>query len=463
MNGVARASGSHWKSGETQRLLPQRERLTVSIVEVVEASGYTSVSVAALARHAHVSSATFYKLFADKRECFLAGYLALAGELTSRVWQGVEERETVPAWQAALQAMRAFATERPAGMLLLSEGAMIAGPAAAQARAQLIDAIERTIVEAAEYPLSLPGVVLVGALFRLEALRARADAAQEKGIVGTLEDELTSWLRCYENNASPERRWQLESIAGIEAGPPDFAAGLVPPQRGRRGRNRLTPEQTATNQRDRILHAVAEISYRKGYGNTTVTAVVTEAGLGREVFYLHYRDKEAAFLAAYDLGFQTLVGQCAAAFFTSEEWPERVWQTLRVFIDFMVNFPAFAHLGMVEAYAIGTQATSLMKERVMGFTIFLEEGYRQGARASELPALTSQAIASAIFEIVYEAMRQRRERELPGLLPLIGFVALAPFLGVGRADEFVRGKVATIVLGHLSVPMPGRPTDEVLD
>jgi AcrR family transcriptional regulator len=444
MSSVTRALGARVKVSETQRLLPQRERLIVSIVELVEDGDYAGVSVAALARHAHVSSATFYKLFADKRECFLAGYLSLAAELTERVRRAVEEREAIPAWQSALRALLAFTAERPAGMLLLTEEAMIAGPAVVQARAQLIDAIDRAIDEAAEHRLSVPGRVLVGALFRLDAMQARADPGHGEAVMGALEDELASWMRCYADDASTEERYRLEPVAGIEAGPPDFAAGLVPPQRGPRGRNRLTPEQTATNQRDRILHAIAEVSLRKGYGETTVAAVVAEAGLAREVFYQHYRDKEAAYLAAYDLGFQTLVGQCAAAFFTSEEWPERVWQALRVFIDFMVNFPAFAHLGMVEAYAIGPQATSRMKERVTGFTIFLEEGYRQGARAGGLPALTSQAIAAAIFELVYETLRQRREHELPGLLPLIGFVTLTPFLGVDRTDEFIQGKVAAI-------------------
>jgi AcrR family transcriptional regulator len=438
MSSIASPSGANEDASEPLRLLPQRERLIASIVELVEDGDYAGVSVAALARHARVSSATFYKLFADKNECFLAGYRSLANELSEEVRRAVTEREASTAWQAALQTVLEFAAERPAGMLMLDEEAIVAGRLAVEERSRLLDAIGRIVEEPDGYQLELPARVLAGAAFRISALPTGAGDDVPNP---ALEEAFITWAGCYEKNAARERRWRLEPVAGIEAGPPDFAAGLAPPQRGARGRNRLTPEQTMTNQRERILHAVAEISLRKGYTETTVTEVVAEAGLAREVFYQHYRDKEDAFLAAYDLGFQALAGQCAAAFFTSEEWPERVWQALQAFTDFMVNFTAFAHLGMVEAYAIGTEATSRMKERVMGFTIFLEEGFRQNTKASELPALTSPAIAATIFEIVYETMRQRRERELAGLLPLIGFIALAPFLGVGRADEFVRGKL----------------------
>lgn len=383
MSNLKSPPGSH-EDAEVQRLLPQRERLIASVVELVEDVGYARVSVAALARHAHVSSATFYKLFADKRECFLTGYRSRARELIERVGRSVAARGTMPAWQAALQALLTFAAEHPGGMLLLGEEAIVAGAAVVEERAQLLGAIVHEIETAHNDRPGLPAKVLGGAVLRLYALRAGADASE--GSLTELEDGLVSWMACYEDGAASEQRWGLAPVEEIEAGPPDFAAALVPPQRGTRGRNRQTPEQTATNQRERILHAVAELSHRKGYSETTVAEVVAGAGLAREVFYQHYRDKQDAFLAAYDIGFQTLAGQCAAAFFTAEEWPERVWQALRAFTDFMVNFPAFAHLGMVEAYAIGPHASVRLKERVMGFTIFLEEGYRQDAKIQRAPS-----------------------------------------------------------------------------
>lgn len=50
----------------------QRERLLFGATEAVAAKGYSAASVADILRYAGVSRTTFYQLFDDKLECFLA-------------------------------------------------------------------------------------------------------------------------------------------------------------------------------------------------------------------------------------------------------------------------------------------------------------------------------------------------------------------------------------------------------
>src|SRR5438067_572118 len=57
-----------------------------------------------------------------------------------------------------------------------------------------------------------------------------------------------------------------------------------PPKRLRQ----IQKEQT----RARILGAAREILYRRGFANTSIGQIVEEAGVGRQTFYFHFRNKE---------------------------------------------------------------------------------------------------------------------------------------------------------------------------
>jgi len=56
----------------------------------------------------------------------------------------------------------------------------------------------------------------------------------------------------------------------------------------------------AANQRERILSAVAQAASELGYAEMSVQAIIARAGVSRRTFYEHSKNKEDAFLAAYD-------------------------------------------------------------------------------------------------------------------------------------------------------------------
>ena len=142
-------------------------------------------------------------------------------------------------------------------------------------------------------------------------------------------------------------------------------------------------------------------------------------------------------MTSYETGFQALMALSVGAFYSSSEWPERIWSALVTYADFMVNFPSFAHLGMVESHTIGVE---LVDERVMAFTVFLQDGYREQPGKIENGATIAEAIAMSIYEITSHIIRHGRNRELPGLVPLMAYIVLAPFIGANAACEFVDRK-----------------------
>jgi AcrR family transcriptional regulator len=74
----------------------QRDRLLDAAVDVVAEKGYGATTVADLTKEAGVSRTTFYELFEDKEDCFLAAYDAAADVLARRVAAAFETQEAWP-------------------------------------------------------------------------------------------------------------------------------------------------------------------------------------------------------------------------------------------------------------------------------------------------------------------------------------------------------------------------------
>jgi AcrR family transcriptional regulator len=418
----------------------RRDRLLDATAELVAQNTYTTTTVAQISKLAGMSSATFYALYGDKESCFLAAYRRVAQELLRELERRADAADPSTAWQATLDGIFELAAQQPHLIRLLADEAKLSTRQALEARDRLVVDTEATIERRRPTPpapttLDIPAKVLVGATLRLLIVRLR----EENGALEELRDALVGWIEAYRSSGTP--RWQtLTPTAGLRPGPPNYAGGLAPPQRPSRGRTRLTPEQASHNQRERILHATAEVTAENGYAESTVADIVAQAGLAREVFYRHFRDKQEAFIATYETGFQSLMALAVGAFYTSSNWPERIWAALCAYADFMVNFPTFAHVGMVESHTISPEMVERLDERVMAFTVFLQEG-RDMQEEPERWVIVSEAIAMAIYEITSHTLRHGRNQDMPGLVPLMTYIALAPFTGAAAACEFVDRKV----------------------
>jgi AcrR family transcriptional regulator len=101
----------------------QRERLVAAMAEACAERGYAETSVADVAKRAGVSSATFYKQFADRRDCMLAAHRQLLGRLLEEIDRALvgesgEEAKTRAATGATLGLL---AADPPSARLLTVE------------------------------------------------------------------------------------------------------------------------------------------------------------------------------------------------------------------------------------------------------------------------------------------------------------------------------------------------------
>jgi AcrR family transcriptional regulator len=112
--------------------LNQRERLIAALAEACAEHGYAETSVAELAQRASVSTATFYKLFAGKRECALEAH----GELLERLLEEVDracgevEGQGAKVRAGVRTVLVLFAADAPTARLLTVE-VLALGPAGA--------------------------------------------------------------------------------------------------------------------------------------------------------------------------------------------------------------------------------------------------------------------------------------------------------------------------------------------
>lgn len=420
----------------------QRERLLDGMLLAAVRRGYAGANVAQVIAQAGVSRPTFYEYFADRDDCFLAVHRDISEQLLGHVEEAVSAAPPERAVQAGVRMLFVRAQARPDRARFLVNETLAGGHRALEERDRLIDRIEQ-IIERSRARVSpgaltpdLPTRALLGGICGLLAPRLRRSEYDMSGLA----DEICVWIDSY-NRPTGEHRWRALEPGPAMPTPRHVSELSVGPSAALpRGRPSLSPAEIAAHQRERIVYATGEMACEKGYASTTIADITAAAGVDRRVFYAHFRDKQEAFLAAHELGFQQTMAVSARAFFSCEDWPERIWEGLHAGAYFNGTHPVVAHIGYVEAHAVGSPAIQRLDDSRAAFNIFAQEGVRYTSEPP--PAATLDALSATIFEIGYRYARTRQVHLLPRLTGHAAYVVLAPFLGTERANEFIDAKLA---------------------
>jgi AcrR family transcriptional regulator/DNA-binding MarR family transcriptional regulator len=160
----------------------QRSRMLAAALEAVEEVGYGRMTVAQVISRAKVSRKTFYDVFADREDCFLAALeqaVAQVGKLVREAY----ERET--AWRdgvrAGLWELLVFLDEEPALAKLCLVEALGAGPRVLARRAELLEDLAEVVdrgrfeTSAVREPPEVAAEGVVGAIFAVMHTRTLED------------------------------------------------------------------------------------------------------------------------------------------------------------------------------------------------------------------------------------------------------------------------------------------------
>lgn len=165
----------------------------------------------------------------------------------------------------------------------------------------------------------------------------------------------------------------------------------------------------------------------------SVQDIVRDAGVSRRTFYEQFKNKDHAFLAAYDEASGRLLTSVRAAFEGEQTMEGRVSAGFRAFLELLAASPAFAKMCIVEVLAAGPDAIARRARTMEDFTGFFEESARMTLGTQAPSPLIAETIVGGVYETVYRRIARGETADLPKLLPDLVESALLPYVGERKA------------------------------
>jgi AcrR family transcriptional regulator len=207
------------------------------------------------------------------------------------------------------------------------------------------------------------------------------------------------------------------------------------------GRHGLSRQFVVSNQRERILTAVAEVCSRTGYVAMSVEDIVVASGVSRRTFYDNFRGKEDVYLAAFDAVTEQALARVSAAYGAADGLAQRTREGLAAFLDFVAEEPEIADMCVVEVMAAGPAAIGRRNRAMVAFADLIERSAAAELPKSGLPpALTAETLVGGIYEVVYSRVLQGSGAELPTLLPDLLYSVLLPYVGQEAATSLLKNE-----------------------
>jgi AcrR family transcriptional regulator/DNA-binding MarR family transcriptional regulator len=209
----------------------QRARLLDAMFAVVAEVGYRGMAVRAVTERAGISTKTFYDLFADREDGFLAAFdygIERLAECARPAYEHERDRDWAAGVRAGLGALLGFLDGEPALCKLVFVEALGAGPRVLERRADVSQALAGVIdggLAGAKDGERLPpllGESLVGAAFAV--VHARLLSPDGGPLVGTLNDLVATIVLPYRGAAAAGRELRGTGT-GTGTGTDTFSSG----------------------------------------------------------------------------------------------------------------------------------------------------------------------------------------------------------------------------------------------
>lgn len=171
-------------------------------------------------------------------------------------------------------------------------------------------------------------------------------------------------------------------------------------------------------QRERLFAALVASCAERGYDATSVEDLLRASGVSRATFYEQFEDKLDCFRAAE----KEMVGAAIAA--VAEELGggegdavARPRAALEAFIRLIVDQPAAARMVLVESYAAGETGIEPVRRAMDWIIVLGREAAERIPGRGEVPSQLLRGITGGLNQVIYGRLLERRESELPGLVP----------------------------------------------
>jgi AcrR family transcriptional regulator len=421
-----------------QVIADQRRRLHGAMIALVDQSGWSTVRVRSLAKAAGVSTATFYKHFANADDCLASTYDAVMNDVVHRASSAQRRRAD---WQGTLRATvaavsDALAADPRATSLALVE--IFAGGPDVRKRTgsgrgkveQLLAASFADAPREVTPPRHLVAGMTAGLIHvaRTTALTGRVNELPR------FTAEISDWML-----ALPDP--EVLSLLGLwQDAPNDPRREAHPfPAEAQASRN-----PAVFGDRERLLRAAAKLVSREGFANLTAPRLRREAGVSRRRFESFFEDLEECFLEAVEKTAGDAAARAQAWSAETKDWERRTCRFVLALCAQAARSRATARLAFLGIFAAG-RAGLLWRDLMVAKAA---AGLRPTVPSELRPSpISAEASVAAAWHIVQCDVAAGRTTGLPAVAPLLSYVVLAPLVGPRTATSAIRTEVGPVYSG----------------
>jgi AcrR family transcriptional regulator len=170
-------------------------------------------------------------------------------------------------------------------------------------------------------------------------------------------------------------------------------------------------------QRSRLFAALVAGCTAKGYEATSVEDLLRTSGVSRATFYEQFDDKLDCFRAATEEIVAGAIAAIAAELEGEGDAIERPRRALAAFVRLIVAQPTAARMCLVEAYAAGETAMEPVRRAVDWIVQLTGDAAEAIPGRVGMPRELLRGIVGGLHQVIYERLVDRREVDLPDLVP----------------------------------------------
>jgi len=162
--------------------------------------------------------------------------------------------------------------------------------------------------------------------------------------------------------------------------------------------------------RDRLIAAMTIVAVRDGAANSTVTAVIEQAGVSRPTFYEHFTDRDQCLLAALKDSQAALIKQTRAA--VNAAAPEHATiAAVEALIDLARMQPETVRFITGEPLGAGRRALDTRDETLKRIAQIVDDAQKKAGA----PAITPDIPSTILFGAIHRVLASKLRRGEPAL------------------------------------------------
>jgi AcrR family transcriptional regulator len=401
----------------------QRTRILEAVLAVSAQQGFEATSIRELFAAAGLSPEAFYEHFTTKEEAWETAFDQAFVALFGAAWHAALPHRDRPAKViAAVGAALGLLASEPGYARLLLVDAPSAGRAGQPTIDNALQAFARLLTRATAGP----------------AAEQQQPKLLPLAMAAGIAELAASWVIDGRTAQLPALQAPLVELILTPA------LGLPAASRAADSATRTTPAGTGTDDRRRLMDAVAVTAQREGLEAAALSDVAQRAGVELDVAHTLFTDQLDVAVQALDAWTGQLVVVAAGGFLSAAgDPPLAAHQALQAAIGHIARTPALAALAVSDDPALA-QAFSGLRARYIALFFSLIAGQVPATeQRAPQPFAALEIVLDGILAVLRRFAREDRIGELTAELPTLSRQVLTPFFGADEAQRIAELSAAS--------------------